>query len=123
MISASSCPSPHRRTIAALITSFVVVLALLAPAARPANAGILPATIIVTTTTINDDPNDGKCSLYEALSASFQSKVYHECGAGWDTNIFPLGGAAAGGTIPSPPHPNDIELPMINKNVSIIGPI
>ena len=69
MISASSCPSPHRRAIAALITSFVMVLALLAPAARPANAGILPATIIVTTTTINDDPNDGKCSLYEALSS------------------------------------------------------
>jgi predicted outer membrane repeat protein len=123
MIPASFRPSPRGRTIAALITMFAIVLALIAPAARPASAGILPAAIIVTTTTINDDPNDGKCSLYEALSASFQSVAYHECSAGSDTNIITFGGAAAGGTITFPADPNGIELPMINKNVSIIGPI
>src|SRR5690349_13513237 len=111
-------PSPRGRTAAVLLTIFAVALALLAPAARPASAGILPATIIVTTTTINDDPNDGQCSLYEALSASFQSKAYHECSAGSDTNVIVFGGAAIGGTITFPAKPNDIELPMINKNVS-----
>src|SRR5260221_11751882 len=67
---ASIRPSSHGRAAAVLLTIFAVALALLAPAARPVSAGILPATIIVTTTTINDDANDGQCSLYEAISAS-----------------------------------------------------
>jgi predicted outer membrane repeat protein len=123
MNQASIRPSARSRAAAALLTIFTVMLALLAPAARPANAGIIPVTITVTTTTINDDPNDGQCSLYEALSASFQSKAYHECSAGSDTNVIVFGGAAIGGTITFPSKPNDIDLPMINKNVSIVGPI
>src|SRR4051812_7259835 len=123
MTPASIRPSPCGRATAVLLIVFAVALALLAPAAPPANADILPSTIVVTTTTINDDPNDGQCSLYEALSASFQSKAYHECSAGSDTNVIVFGGAAIGGTITFPPKPNDIQLPMINKNVSIVGPI
>lgn len=123
MILASTRPSLRRRGAAALLMMLAAALALVAPAARPASAGILPAAIVVTTTTINDDPNDGKCSLYEALSASFQSQAYHECSAGSDTTVITFAGPAAGGTITFPAHPNDIELPMINKNVSIVGPI
>src|SRR5262249_22834100 len=62
-------------------------------------------------------------SLYEALSAAFQSLAYHECSAGSDLTVIMFGGAATGGTITFPAHPNDVQLPMIIKNVSIIGPI
>jgi predicted outer membrane repeat protein len=115
-------PSPRGRATAALLIMFTVALVLLAPAARPASAGIIPATIVVTKTTIENTDGDG-CSLYEALQATFNGATYHQCTAGPDMNIIVFGGAAAGGTITFPAKPNDIELPMINKNVSIVGPI
>ena len=115
-------PSPRGRAAAALLTAFAIVLALLVPAARPAHAGIIPATIIVTKTALENTDGDG-CSLYEALQAAFNGATYHQCTAGPDMNIIVFGGAALGGTITFPAQPNDIELPMINKNVTITGPI
>ncbi|HEU5100740.1 MAG TPA: beta-propeller fold lactonase family protein, partial [Roseiflexaceae bacterium] len=111
-----------RRRTTALLATLAAIVGLLAPAAGPANASIIPATITVTKTALENTDGDG-CSLYEALQASFNGATYHQCTAGPDANIIVFSGAAAGGTITFPAKPNDIDLPMINRNVTITGPV
>jgi predicted outer membrane repeat protein len=100
----------------------LVVMALTLGAALPARAGVLPITITITKTAIENDDGNG-CSLYEALQAIFSSVAYHQCPAGSDINLIVFSGAAAGGTTTFPAKPSDIDLPMINKNVTITGPV
>jgi predicted outer membrane repeat protein len=113
---------PRRYAPLTFLGILAAALALVVPAARPASAGIIPATITVTKTALENTDGDG-CSLYEALQAAFNGAAYHQCTAGPDANIIVFGGAAAGGTITFPAKPNDIDLPMINKNVTITGPV
>ncbi len=106
----------------ALATMITLALALFMPAARPATAGITPNVITVSKTALENVDGNG-CSLYEALQATFNGAPYHECNAGPDANIIIFSGAAAGGTITLPaPQPNS-DFPMINKNVTITGPV
>src|SRR6266511_5897245 len=97
----------------ALATMITLALALFMPAARPATAGITPHVITVSKTALENVDGNG-CSLYEALQATFNGALYHECNAGPDANIIIFGGAAAGGTITLPIPPNSVDLPMIN---------
>jgi 6-phosphogluconolactonase (cycloisomerase 2 family) len=121
--------SAARAALIALAAALACALALVTPPPRLASASPIPVTITVNTTTIEDDPNSGKCSLYEALSAAFlsksngESKPYHECSAGGEFTAILFGGAAAGGTLTFPSKPNDLQLPMIIGNVSIVGPV
>jgi predicted outer membrane repeat protein len=111
-----------KSTLFYLFAALTVALALVVPAPRPAAASIIPATITVSKTSLENDDGNG-CSLYEALQAIFNGAPYHECNAGPDMNVILFSGAALGGTITFPGKPNEIELPMINKNVTITGPI
>jgi predicted outer membrane repeat protein len=86
--------------------------------------------ISVTTTDVVDDGNDGQCDLYEALQAAFSQKssgdpsfTYHECTAQAGPKIIVFEGAAAGGTISMPTGSGSLNLPMINDDVTIIGPV
>ncbi|HEX5690626.1 MAG TPA: hypothetical protein VFX76_11520, partial [Roseiflexaceae bacterium] len=109
-----------QRQIKAVVS--LLMLACVLAQALPARAGVLPVTITITKTAIENDDGNG-CSLYEALQAIFSSVAYHQCPAGSDINLIVFSGAAAGGVITFPAKPNDLDLPMINKNVTITGPV
>lgn len=104
-----------------LVAALLAGLALL-PAAQPAAAGVVPSTITVTTTAIENTDGNG-CSLYEALQASFNGAPYHQCSAGDSDNLIVFGGSAAAGTISMPVGPGSLDLPMINRSVTITGPV
>jgi predicted outer membrane repeat protein len=117
------------------LIALVIGLALIGHAARSTQAA--PATpdfdlplpnIIVNTTAIADDPNDGKCDLWEALQAVFQanyglSPAYHECTAKVNAmNI--IGFSVIGGSITIPTAPGSrTDLPFVHGNTVIVGPI
>ena len=104
----------HRRySTLALMLLFALGLAL--PAAPPAYA---IGALTVTTLADNTDPNDGKCSLREALQAAFNESPYQNCtGAGTSPNIITFG------------IPGVIKLTSngaltgIHNNVGLVGPI
>jgi predicted outer membrane repeat protein len=115
-----------------LLLFAAILLALLAPARSPVQAdpaeinGLTP--IVVNTTALLNDPNDGKCDLWEALKATFDLQssgisTYHECKASPGPNVITFDPTIAGQTITLPaaqPYP---ELPFINADVTIMGPI
>ncbi|MCX6050323.1 MAG: beta-propeller fold lactonase family protein [Chloroflexi bacterium] len=109
-----------------LLCLLLVCASLLLPSlARPVQA---VGGIVVTTTSLADDANDGACSLYEALEAAFLQQTnglavqpYHECTANAGPTTITFGGNATGGTIKI--TPDRYPLPMINKEVLIIGPV
>lgn len=111
-------PRPLALTLIAALLAGLTLL----PGVRPAAAGILPNTITVTTTAIENTDGNG-CSLYEALQASFNGAPYHQCTAGDGDNLIVFAGSAAGGTITMPTGPSSLDLPMINRNVTITGPV
>ncbi len=84
--------------------------------------------IIISTTSLADDANDGVCTLREALQTAFLQQVnglasqpYHECTASAGPTTITFGGGAAGGVITLASGEN--PLPMINKEVIIVGPV
>jgi 6-phosphogluconolactonase (cycloisomerase 2 family) len=115
-----------------LLVFMLLVSSLLGPGTRPAKAtaaqtiGLEP--IVVNTVTLANDAEDGKCDLWEALKASFDSNsggsgVYNECTANPGPTLITFSPAIAGQTITLPaaqPYP---ELPSINGEVIISGPI
>ena len=83
---------------------------------------------IVNTTSLADDIADGKCSLREALQAAFTQKiegkasvVYHECTVYAGPTTITFAGDAANGVMTL--TPTDSALPMIIKEVIIVGPV
>ncbi len=97
---------------------------------RPAPAQAISDPITVNTTDILDDANDGKCDLYEALQAAFTQKssgnsptIYHECTAFGGAKEILFSGAAAGGVITMPTGPGSLNLPFINDDLTITGPV
>ncbi len=83
---------------------------------------------VVTTTSLANDPSDGKCSLREALQAAFLQKstgklsvTYNECQASAGPTTITFAGDAAAGVLTL--KPTDDPLPMIIKEVIIIGPV
>lgn len=97
---------------------------------RAAPAQAIASPITVNTTDVLDDGNDGKCDLYEALKAAFQQKssgvtptVYHECTALGGAKEVVFSGDAAAGTITIPSGPGSLDLPFINDDVTITGPV
>ncbi|MFN8491191.1 MAG: beta-propeller fold lactonase family protein [Caldilineaceae bacterium] len=109
-----------------LLSLTLIYTILLTPFAAPLVQAFGP--IVVTTTSLADDPSDGACSLREALQTAFLQQVngvvsqaYHECIAYAGPTTITFGGAAAGGVIKITPP--DYPLPMINKEVLIIGPV
>ena len=83
---------------------------------------------IVNTTSLADDASDGKCSLREALQAAFTqqsegklSVTYHECQVFAGPTTITFAGDAAGGILTL--KPTDAPLPMIIKEVILIGPV
>ena len=105
-----------------LLGALLLGLALALPGPRPAQAGIIPTTITVTNPAIENTDGNG-CSLYEALQAAFSGASYHQCSAGDGDNVIVFGGSAAGATITFPTGPAALDLPMINKNITITGPV
>jgi predicted outer membrane repeat protein len=88
------------------------------------------APIEVDTTDVVDDPNDGRCDLFEALQAAFGQKSsgdspteYHECTAFAGAKEVIFTGPAAGGTITIPSGPGSLDLPFITDDVTITGPV
>src|SRR6476620_11699984 len=78
-----------RRRYPTLVLMLLFALGLALPAARPAYA---IGAITVTTLADNTDPNDGKCSLREAMQAAFNEATYQNCsGAGTSPNIITFG--------------------------------
>lgn len=82
----------------------------------------------VNTTSLADDPFDGKCSLREALQAAFNQKTtgkasvtYNECSASAGPTTITFTGDAASGILTL--KPTDAMLPMIIKEVIIVGPV
>ena len=82
----------------------------------------------VNTTSLADDPFDGKCSLREALQAAFNQKTtgkasvtYNECSASAGPTTITFAGDAASGVLTL--KPTDALLPMIIKEVIIVGPV
>src|SRR5258708_20591319 len=122
-------------TLGAIGLAPVSQAALAAPPPATAHApaaGLLPSpvpTILVTTTTIANDPNDGQCDLWEAMQAAFQatadlSPSYHECTALVNVpNVIGFSGAAAGGTIEIPDTVGGGELPFAAGDLTILGPV
>jgi predicted outer membrane repeat protein len=97
---------------------------------RPVPTRAVSSPITVNTTDVLDDENDGSCDLYEALKAAFDQKssgdsptVYHECTALGGAKEIVFAGAAAGGTITLPTGSGSLDLPMINDDVTITGPV
>ena len=97
-----------------------------ASAAPNADIPLPLPNIIVNTTAIADDPNDGKCDLWEALQAVFQanyglSPTYHECTAKPDAmNIIAF--SVIGGTITLPTAPGTrTDLPFVHGNTVILS--
>src|SRR5690242_12590803 len=110
-------PAQFIRLFLSLSLIYTALLLPLAP--QPVQAF---GPIVVTTTSLADDPSDGACSLREALQTAFLQQVnglatqpYHECVAYAGPTTITFGGAAAGGVIKITPP--DYPLPMINKEV------
>ena len=106
---------PLQRRYSALVLMLLFALGLALPAAPPAYA---VGALTVTTLADNTDPNDGKCSLREALQAAFNEATYQNCaGAGTSPNIITFG------------IPGVIKLTSgsaltgIHNNVGLVGPI
>src|SRR5579859_1588971 len=102
------------------------------PAAIASPLGPLPSptpTMLVTTSAVADDPNDGKCDLWEAMQAAFQAQAdlspsYHECTAALGgTNVIGFSPAVLGGTILVPDNVGSGELPFAAGDLTILGPI
>ncbi len=110
------------RRFCLLLGALLLGTALALPGVHPAQAGIIPTTITVTNPAIENTDGNG-CSLYEALQAAFSGISYHQCSAGDGDNLIVFGGSAAGGTITFPTGPGALDLPMINKNITITGPV
>jgi predicted outer membrane repeat protein len=112
--------------IAAILAGYAPLSTQAGPAA-PRQVALVSA-IVVDTTALTDDDQDGKCDLYEALSASFLQKssgngAYHECTDGSGQTLITFSAAIAGQTITLPVQGSNPELPMINDDVAIVGPI
>jgi CSLREA domain-containing protein len=105
---------PLHRRYSTLVLMLLFALGLALPAAPPAYA---IGALTVTTLADNTDPNDGKCSLREALQAAFNEATYQNCvGAGTSPNVITFG------------IPGVIKLTMgaltgIHNNVGLVGPI
>lgn len=80
-------------------------------------------TLIVNKLALTNDPNDGKCDLWEALKAAFDSAPYHGCNANSLPTVIGFSADILGGTIQLPASGGYPDLPMIRSNVTIIGPI
>ncbi len=94
------------------------------------------STTTVTTTDVENDPDDGGCDLWEALQAiadynngadtdnNGSISSYHECTTGPGPHVIIFGGSAAGGTITLNP---DLQLtavlPWVTDDVTITGPV
>jgi len=107
---------------------FVALLAALFFALSSTTPAYAVSETVVNTTSLADDIADGKCSLREALQAAFTQKiegkasvVYHECTVYAGPTTITFAGDAAGGIITM--KPTDALLPMIIKEVIIIGPV
>ncbi|RIK43641.1 MAG: hypothetical protein DCC55_05215, partial [Chloroflexi bacterium] len=94
----------------------------------PIQPVIASGGIVVNSTSLADDDKDGVCTLREALQAAFSQKVtgqasytYHECKASAGPNTITFGSGASGGVITL--AMGDDPLPMINKEVTIAGPV
>lgn len=94
----------------------------------PVQPVIASSTIVVDSTSLADDDKDGACTLREALQAAFSQKAtgqasytYHECKASAGPNTITFGSGASGGVISL--AMGDDPLPMINKEITIAGPI
>ncbi len=128
MRSTTLCFSTQKRhSLIHLFFSFLFVLTsiLLPPFTQIAQAA---GNIVITTTSLADDANDGVCTLREALQTAFLQQVnglasqpYHECTASAGPTTITFGGGAAGGVITLASGEN--PLPMINKEVIIVGPV
>ncbi len=113
-----------------------------APVARPASAApAAPAqdppplpepfpTLLVTTATNTEDPNDGQCDLSEAMQAVIDANlgnnngIFHECQAQvGHPNVIGFSQAVQGATISQPPTVNGGELPFAWGDLTILGPI
>src|SRR5216683_6087664 len=102
-------------------------------AAKPAQNPPLPEpfpTLLVTTVTIADDPNDGQCDLWEAMQAVVNAELgisngaYHECQAqAGQPNVIGFSNGVQGGTIVVPTNINGGQLPYSWGNETILGPI
>ncbi|HTP07445.1 MAG TPA: hypothetical protein VMP08_04295, partial [Anaerolineae bacterium] len=119
-----------------VLFSALVSSARLVPRAVAASPTVSPTTpaidlplpnIIVNTTDLTADPNDGKCDLWEALQAVFQanygmSPTYHECTAKvGEMNIIAF--SVVGGTITVPASGPITDLPFVHGETVILGPI
>jgi len=107
-----------------LIALFIALFFLFVPTSSLYAAG----ETVVTTTSLADDGTDGQCSLREALQAAFTQKTegkasvtYHECKVFAGPTTITFAGDAAGGVLTL--KPTDALLPMIIKEVIIIGPV
>jgi predicted outer membrane repeat protein len=94
------------------------------------------STTTVTTTDIENDPDDGDCDLWEALQAiadynndadtdnDGSTSTYHECSTGSGPHVIVFSGAAAGGTITlNPDFELTAVLPWVTDDVTITGPV
>lgn len=107
--------------LTALLIALIFVL-------LPTSSAYAAGATVVTTTSLADDGADGKCSLQEALQAAFDQKTqgkaslsYHECQAAAGPTTITFAGDAANGVITITPA--DYPLPMIIKEVILIGPV
>ncbi len=104
----------------------------------PSSTALALSTTTVNTTSISDNPGDGKCDLWEALQAianyndgvdsdnNGSIKTYHECSTGPGPHLVVFSGPAAGGTITLPTNLHNRPfsgLPFITDNVTITGPM
>src|SRR5579859_2665185 len=110
-----------------------------AAAARAASVRAMPAqdpplpepfpTLLVNTSTVADNPNDGQCDLWEAMQAVFlannsDSGVYHECTAlAGQPNVIGFSQSAQNATIIVPNAVHGGELPFATGDETILGPI
>lgn len=111
-----------RTLLITLVLALLLTLDLFTPLAYAAGE------TVVNTTSLADDQNDGACSLREALQAAFlqqvngtASETYHECKASAGPTTILFAGSAAGGVIKLTADQD--PLPMINKEVIIVGPV
>ncbi len=118
-----SVPASSLRVLLAL---FITIPTILFPPTSPPLYAIGPT--VVTTTSLLNDPNDGACSLREALQAAFlqqvngtASQTYNECTVYAGPTTITFGGNAAAGVIKLTADQD--PLPMINKAVIIVGPV
>jgi predicted outer membrane repeat protein len=120
-----------------ILKSLIVVLllvsllsGLLPPHAQAASLDLMaPSFITVETTDLANDENDGLCDLWEALKASFDQKAfggtitYNDCTDSDGPTVITFAESIQGQTITLPAQGPWEELPEINDEVSIIGPI